>query len=70
MVALQATDRASVDAVFAAALRGGGKSEGEPGLRPHYHSAYYGAYFRDPDDNKVCVVCHNFYENDSLELEA
>lgn len=45
MVALQAPDRASVDAVFAAALRGGGKSEGEPGLRPHYHSAIMAPIF-------------------------
>ncbi|WP_157810516.1 hypothetical protein [Achromobacter ruhlandii] len=29
-----------------------------PGLRPHYHADYYGAYFRDPDGNKLCVVSH------------
>ena len=29
-----------------------------PGLRPHYHVDYYGAYFRNPDGNKLCVVCH------------
>jgi len=28
-------------------------------LRPHYHANYYGAYFRDPDGNKLCVVCHD-----------
>ncbi|MEA1157410.1 VOC family protein, partial [Klebsiella pneumoniae] len=32
--------------------------EGAPGLRTHYHPNYYGAYLRDPDGNKVCVVCH------------
>jgi lactoylglutathione lyase len=31
---------------------------GAPGLRPAYHADYYGAYFRDPDGNKLCVVCH------------
>jgi hypothetical protein len=35
-----------------------GVSEGAPGLRPDYHADYYGAYFRDPDGNKLCVVCH------------
>jgi hypothetical protein len=28
------------------------------GLRPDYHADYYGAYFRDPDGNKLCGVCH------------
>ena len=32
--------------------------EGEPGLRPHYHPNYYGAYVRDPDGNKLQAVCH------------
>ena len=35
-----------------------GKDEGAPGLRTHYHPNYYGAYLRDPDGNKICVVCH------------
>lgn len=58
MVALLAGDRASVDRCHAAALAHGGSSEGPPGLRPHYHPNYYGAYFRDPDGNKLCVCCH------------
>lgn len=58
MVAFLAKDRASVDAAHAAALRSGGASEGAPGLRPHYHADYYGAYFRDTEGNKVCVVSH------------
>ncbi len=28
------------------------------GLPLEYHPSYYGAYFRDPDGNKLCVVCH------------
>lgn len=58
MVAFLAADRATVRRVHARALALGGKSEGEPGLRPHYHPDYYGAYFRDTEGNKVCVACH------------
>lgn len=59
MIALLAPDRAAVDAAYRAALAAGGSDEGAPGLRPHYHPNYYGAYFRDPDGNKLCVVCHD-----------
>lgn len=59
MVAFAAADRAAVKAAYRVALELGGQSEGEPGLRPEYHEHYYGAYFRDPDGNKLCVVTHN-----------
>lgn len=59
MVALLAPSRAAVDAAHAAALANGGRCEGAPGLRPHYHPNYYGAYFRDPDGNKIGVCCHD-----------
>ena len=58
MVALEAQTRGAVDAFHAAVLANGGSDEGPPGLRPHYHANYYGAYVRDPDGNKLCVVCH------------
>ncbi len=58
MIALLAATRAMVDRTYLAALAHGGICEGEPGLRPHYHPNYYGAYFRDPDGNKLCVCCH------------
>ena len=58
MIALQASSRAVVDRCHALALSLGGRDEGAPGLRPHYHAHYYGAYFRDPDGNKLCVCCH------------
>jgi catechol 2,3-dioxygenase-like lactoylglutathione lyase family enzyme len=51
-------DRTTVDAFHATALAKGGSCEGPPGLRPHYHPNYYGAYVRDPDGNKLQAVCH------------
>jgi catechol 2,3-dioxygenase-like lactoylglutathione lyase family enzyme len=58
MIALLAPARASVDMAHACALVMGGSCEGRPGLRPHYHAHYYGAYFRDPDGNKLAACCH------------
>jgi lactoylglutathione lyase len=58
MVAFLAADRAAVDRAHAVALAHGGRCEGPPGLRPEYHAHYWGAYFRDPDGNKLCVACH------------
>ena len=58
MVALLAESRALVEDAYRIALAHGGTDEGAPGLRPEYHAHYYGAYFRDPDGNKLCVACH------------
>lgn len=58
-VAFLAKSRAAVDEFYAAALAQGGTDEGAPGLRPHYHPNYYGAYVRDPDGNKLQAVCHS-----------
>lgn len=66
-VALIAPDRAAVDAFHAAALANGGRCEGPPGLRPHYHPHYYGAYVRDPDGNKLQAVCHRRHDGDQAE---
>ena len=57
-IGLDAPNRPSVDAAYKAGMQTGGKDEGAPGLRTHYHPNYYGAYLRDPDGNKVCIVCH------------
>jgi len=57
-VGLEAESRSAVDAAYAAALKAGGKDDGAPGLRKHYHPNYYGAYVRDLDGHKVCIVCH------------
>jgi catechol 2,3-dioxygenase-like lactoylglutathione lyase family enzyme len=59
MVALLAPSREIVRSSHATALALGGTCEGAPGLRPHYHPDYYGAYFRDLDGNKLCVCCHD-----------
>ena len=58
MIAFRALTRAVVRSAYETAISHGGTDEGPPGLRPHYHENYYGAYFRDPDGNKLCVVCH------------
>jgi len=58
MVAFMAQSRAAVHRAYEVAVAHGGTSEGVPGLRPQYHQHYYGAYFRDPDGNKLCVACH------------
>jgi len=58
MTAFLASSRPQVDAAYRAAMAAGAVSEGKPGLRPEYHANYYGAYFRDPDGNKLCVCTH------------
>ena len=49
----------TVDAFHAAALEAGGRDNGAPGRRPHYHERYYAGYVLDPDGNNVEAVCHN-----------
>lgn len=58
MTAFLARNRSIVDLAHEVALVNGGLCDGPPGLRPEYHEHYYGAYFRDPDGNKLCVACH------------
>ena len=57
-IALAAETRAIVDAFHKAALAAGGKDNGAPGLRPHYHPNYYGAFVLDPDGHNIEAVCH------------
>jgi catechol 2,3-dioxygenase-like lactoylglutathione lyase family enzyme len=57
-VAFRAASRAVVDAFHRAALAAGGKDNGAPGLRPHYHEHYYGAFVLDPDGHNIEAVCH------------
>ena len=60
MVALTARSWRAVDEFHAAALAHGGSSEGVPGLRLRYNPDFYAAYVRDPDGNKLAVVCRGF----------
>jgi catechol 2,3-dioxygenase-like lactoylglutathione lyase family enzyme len=52
MISLVAPSREVVDQVHRDALAAGGRDEGAPGERG---TGFYGAYFRDPDGNKICV---------------
>ena len=57
-IALSAKSRAEVDAFHAAGLAAGGRDNGAPGLRPHYHPGYYGAFVLDPDGHNIEAVFH------------
>ncbi len=57
-LAIRAEDRAEVAAFYNAALAAGGKDNGAPGLRPHYHANYYGAFVIDPEGHNLEAVCH------------
>jgi catechol 2,3-dioxygenase-like lactoylglutathione lyase family enzyme len=57
-VAFTAEDRETVDRFHRAALAAGGRDNGHPGLRPHYHENYYGAFVLDPDGHNIEAVCH------------
>jgi catechol 2,3-dioxygenase-like lactoylglutathione lyase family enzyme len=57
-VAFTAQSRAQVLQFHQAALQAGGRDNGKPGLRTHYHDNYYGAFVLDPDGNNIEAVCH------------
>lgn len=58
-VAFRASCRAHVNAFHQAALAAGGRDNGAPGLRPHYHPNYYGAFVLDPDGHNIEAVFHD-----------
>lgn len=58
-IAFSADNRQQVDQFYRAALAAGGRDNGEPGLREHYHSNYYGAFVIDPDGHNIEAVCHD-----------
>src|SRR5690349_19678391 len=58
-VAFATESRKTVDEFYAAAIAAGGRDNGKPGLRPHYHENYYGAFVLDPDGNNIEAVCHS-----------
>ena len=57
-IAFAAPDHATVARFHEAAVAAGGKDNGPPGIRPHYHPNYYGAFVLDPDGHNIEVVCH------------
>jgi catechol 2,3-dioxygenase-like lactoylglutathione lyase family enzyme len=57
-VAILAKSRAVVDAFYKAAMAAGGRDNGPPGIRAHYHPNYYGAFVLDPDGHNIEAVCH------------
>ncbi|NJM74113.1 MAG: VOC family protein [Scytonema sp. RU_4_4] len=57
-VAFRADTREMVQAFYKAALEVGGRDNGAPGLRTHYHPDYYGAFVLDPDGHNIEAVCH------------
>jgi catechol 2,3-dioxygenase-like lactoylglutathione lyase family enzyme len=57
-IAFTAESRKKVDEFYRAALAAGGKDNGPPGLRPHYHANYYGAFVLGPDGHNIEAVCH------------
>ncbi|MFW0765846.1 VOC family protein [Trabulsiella odontotermitis] len=58
-IAFVADTRQQVDAFYHQALEAGGKDNGAPGLRSHYHANYYAAFVIDPDGHNIEVVCHH-----------
>jgi len=52
-----APTRKSVDAFHAAALKGGGRDNGKPGLRADYGPSYYAAFVVDPDGYRLEAYC-------------
>jgi catechol 2,3-dioxygenase-like lactoylglutathione lyase family enzyme len=56
--AFVAKTREQVRAFYAAALAAGGRDNGAPGIRGHYHPNYYGAFVFDPDGHNIEAVCH------------
>lgn len=59
MLAFRCATASVVDQGYAAGLAAGGSDAGAPGLRPHYGAGFYAAYLRDPDGNKLALVCHD-----------
>jgi catechol 2,3-dioxygenase-like lactoylglutathione lyase family enzyme len=57
-IAFHAKDRKTVDEFYKVALAAGGRDNGPPGPRPHYHKDYYGAFVLDPDGHNIEAVCH------------
>jgi catechol 2,3-dioxygenase-like lactoylglutathione lyase family enzyme len=58
-IAFRCDSRAKIRAFYEAALKAGGKDNGPPGIREHYHPNYYGAFVYDLDGHNIEAVCHH-----------
>jgi catechol 2,3-dioxygenase-like lactoylglutathione lyase family enzyme len=58
-IAIRAASREAVDRFHRNGLEAGGTDNGPPGLRPHYHPGYYGAFVLDPDGHNIEAVFHD-----------
>jgi catechol 2,3-dioxygenase-like lactoylglutathione lyase family enzyme len=67
-ICLRAPDVPSVDTFHAAALKAGGASDGDPGVRMHYDEGYYAAFIRDPDGNRIEAV--RFFAIESIAVRS
>jgi catechol 2,3-dioxygenase-like lactoylglutathione lyase family enzyme len=56
-IAFKAETRAAVDGFHKAALAAGGRDNGGPGIRAHYHANYYAAFVFDHDGHNIEAVC-------------
>jgi catechol 2,3-dioxygenase-like lactoylglutathione lyase family enzyme len=68
-LAFQARDKETVHRFHEAALAAGGRDNGAPGERDHYHPGYYAAYVLDPDGNNVEVVNHGPAKRSAASIE-
>ncbi|MBK8211161.1 MAG: VOC family protein [Rhodospirillales bacterium] len=57
-IAFRAQERAQVHTFWRAGLRAGGRDNGAPGIRAHYHLDYFGAFLLDPNGHNIEAVCH------------
>ncbi len=61
-----AGNRQQVDAFHRAGLEAGGKDNGAPGLRGHYHAAFV----IGPDGHNIELVCHEPEASPRMEIEG
>lgn len=59
MVAFEAEDQAQVRALYAEAMKAGGRNEGQPGFRENYGARFFVCYMRDPQGNKIALFSSN-----------
>ena len=57
-IAFAAKDHNTVERFYEAAIKAGGKDNGSPGIREHYHPHYFGAFVLDLDGHNIEAVCH------------